>query len=275
MDVDYHSTVYRLFTGAPPALTVPLCQYWYLSHAFRKELSQIENEFGVEINAEVSVSVTAVDQIRGDSVNKATQRVTDLVQNSMKSLQCVKIPHTQVESEIVKEVVRNIRMDRAKMMINMSADQCLLFGPEPVISGVEEQMNLEPGMKLKRSFISSTLSKAEVYRDLRKEAGNAKEKKRVKSKDDDCPICMDKFTDKQKLKCGHEFCKECLEASVKCMGEICPLCKDIFGMLTGTQPDGKMSVSKLGSSLPGYSHCGTIQITYNIPDGTQTVRIHS
>ncbi|KAL6464718.1 hypothetical protein MHYP_G00270350 [Metynnis hypsauchen] len=168
--------------GAPPALTVPLSQYWYLSHAFRKELSQIENEFGVKINAEVSVSVTAVDQIRGNSVNKATQRVTDLVQNSMKSLQCAKIPHTQVESEILKEVVRNIPMDRAKMMINMSADQCLLFGPEPVISGVEEQMNLEPGVKLKRSSVCSVPGKLETHRDLRKAAGNAREKECVKSK---------------------------------------------------------------------------------------------
>ncbi|KAI4903402.1 hypothetical protein NFI96_022818, partial [Prochilodus magdalenae] len=159
-----------------PALTLPLAQYWYISHAFRKELSRIEEELGVRINAEVLVSVTAVDQTRQDSVNTATRRVTDLVQTSMKNLQCAKIPHTQVESEIVKEVVQHIQIDRAKMMINMSAGQCLLFGPEPILAGVEEQMDLEPGVKLERSFVRSMSSKAETKQDLSKSARSARVK---------------------------------------------------------------------------------------------------
>ncbi|KAL7843045.1 hypothetical protein AOLI_G00245570 [Acnodon oligacanthus] len=107
-------------------------------------------------------------------------------------------------------------------------------------------------------------------RDLTLTAGDAKEKESVGGTDADCPICMEKFTDKQKLKCGHEFCRECLEASVKCIGEICPVCKDIFGTLTGNQPEGDMKSFNHSNCLPGYPHCGTIVIEYFIPGGIQT-----
>lgn len=96
-----------------------------------------------------------------------------------------------------------------------------------------------------------------------------------KSKDADaeeetCAICMDSFTDQDKLKCGHEFCRECLRRSVESLGSICPVCKEVFGKLEGNQPDGTMKVNISSLSLPGYPHCGSIEIYYNIPSGTQT-----
>ncbi|XP_062843237.1 E3 ubiquitin-protein ligase DTX3L-like [Trichomycterus rosablanca] len=89
--------------------------------------------------------------------------------------------------------------------------------------------------------------------------------------EDNCPICLDSFTDQTKLKCGHGFCKECLENSVKSIGKTCPLCKKVFGTLIGNQPRGTMNVKHCKyNSLPGYSNCGVIEINYNIPGGTQT-----
>ncbi|KAL7843043.1 hypothetical protein AOLI_G00245550 [Acnodon oligacanthus] len=460
-------------SGAPPAFTIPLFQYLYFSRAFRNELSQYEKEFGVKIKADVSVSVTAVDQTRSSSVQEAAQRFIDFYHHSTQALQCVNIPQTQLESEIVKEAVHHIQSDQTKMMLNMSADQSLLFGPEPLISTVQKRMDLKPGMQLAESYSNAMTSKMEtgisnaskswvskVSRTLemdirdspdsiemnkthwelmnkiskkqidditekygvvftsvpsqdsikvtvhsvnqvvnlenhalralthlyqkvatsavacnlknfaeaktvdqalerlgcqdhfvgvqekndmcklvglpkhlcpaitdieklvgkhlfddktkrlvgnpgnfpqtwglrggqrgagaaewthgpspnsRAQANNepgkaTNEKESDTNKDDQCPICIDKFTDKAKLKCGHEFCKECLEESVKNMGKTCPVCKDIFGTLMGTQPNGKMAVSFQGFSLSGNSHCGTIVIDYTIPEGIQTER---
>ncbi|XP_070814794.1 E3 ubiquitin-protein ligase DTX3L [Chaetodon trifascialis] len=89
------------------------------------------------------------------------------------------------------------------------------------------------------------------------------------TKEENCPICMDRFTNKKQLKCKHEFCEECLESAKKTMGPICPVCKHVFGMVEGDQPDGHMSCQTVSSSLPGFPYCGTIVITYVIPSGIQ------
>lgn len=88
---------------------------------------------------------------------------------------------------------------------------------------------------------------------------------------DDCPICLEKTDKKKQLKCKHEFCEECLAKAVSSMGPCCPVCKDIFGTMIGDQPDGHMSTEYFKQSLPGFKTVGTIVITYDIPDGKQTV----
>ena len=43
----------------------------------------------------------------------------------------------------------------------------------------------------------------------------------------------------------------------------------MYGEKTGNCPPGRMEVHKMRQSLPGYDNCGTIQVTYHIPPGTQ------
>uniref|UniRef100_A0A8C2ENK2 E3 ubiquitin-protein ligase n=1 Tax=Cyprinus carpio TaxID=7962 RepID=A0A8C2ENK2_CYPCA len=92
------------------------------------------------------------------------------------------------------------------------------------------------------------------------------------AEEETCTICMDSFFDKRKLKCGHKFCQKCIRRSVESPGPICPVCKEVFGKPKGNQPNGKMRVRNSRWSLPGYPRCGTIEITYDIPSGIQTVR---
>ncbi|KAI9548722.1 hypothetical protein NQZ68_003256 [Dissostichus eleginoides] len=92
------------------------------------------------------------------------------------------------------------------------------------------------------------------------------------NQDDNCSICLDTFTNKKQLKCKHEFCEACLEQSKASMGPTCPLCKDVFGMMEGDQPYGKMTTEKKTFHLDGFPGCGTIIINYNIPSGTQTAK---
>ncbi|KAG7218253.1 hypothetical protein INR49_020501 [Caranx melampygus] len=90
------------------------------------------------------------------------------------------------------------------------------------------------------------------------------------NEEDTCPICMDTFKNKKKLKCKHEFCEECLERAEKVSGSICPVCKDVFGKIEGDQPEGTMSWRTSPLNLPGFSRHGTIIIDYYIPSGIQT-----
>ncbi|XP_034441659.1 uncharacterized protein dtx3l2.3 [Hippoglossus hippoglossus] len=94
----------------------------------------------------------------------------------------------------------------------------------------------------------------------------------VREEDATCPICMDKFKDKIKLKCTHELCKGCLQTLKMKTGPICPVCRDVFDVVEGNQPSGKMSSKTWGSSLDGFPDCATIVISYDIPGGNQTKR---
>eukprot|EP01097_Dermamoeba_algensis_P005654 TRINITY_DN3588_c0_g1_i1.p1 TRINITY_DN3588_c0_g1~~TRINITY_DN3588_c0_g1_i1.p1 ORF type:complete len:320 (-),score=54.28 TRINITY_DN3588_c0_g1_i1:82-1041(-) len=98
---------------------------------------------------------------------------------------------------------------------------------------------------------------------------------------DECSICLDVMfepgVEVVKLSAcnGHHFHSSCI---VECfqltsLSIKCPLCSHIYGIQTGNQPDGQMKVCKLPvGSLPleGYENVGTIQISYEFPDGLQT-----
>lgn len=97
---------------------------------------------------------------------------------------------------------------------------------------------------------------------------------RREHKDETCPICLENInvTKKKTLECKHSFCTDCLKRAFD-HKPVCPTCGKVYGVLTGTQPNGgKMTISKSKSSLPGYDQYGTILIHYSIPSGIQQVR---
>lgn len=84
----------------------------------------------------------------------------------------------------------------------------------------------------------------------------------------ECCICMDKLDNPKTLACGHVFCTDCIEQQFKYKPS-CPQCGQIHGVVTGTQPDGRMKITSKKYSLPGYSGTNTIEIEYMIYSGTQ------
>jgi hypothetical protein len=93
------------------------------------------------------------------------------------------------------------------------------------------------------------------------------------SSDDMCVICFDSINNPKKLPCGHVFCKECIDEQSKYQPK-CPSCGKLFGTPKGNQPpNGTMKHSVMHHiHLAGYPGCGTIEITYNFPNGVQRVR---
>ncbi|XP_052466379.1 E3 ubiquitin-protein ligase DTX3L-like isoform X3 [Carassius gibelio] len=446
-----------------PAFPVPLYQYWYMHHAYRKELEQIKNKHGVSISAEVSVFIKPTQNSSPDSVAKASDDFLTLVTECVSSFNDVAINHDDIDSDVVKETLHKIRSEKEKMMFSMSASDCVFFGPKKftnIIKRVTNEMDVANNVSPQRRFsldmdtkelptqlemdkvhwdlmnlsykeqlskletkygvsfneeklqknlikvqarskgvqhinleshalraltqlyqklASSTVSCkltnptdativaplleklqqqhhvvaadgvipwrlvglpehlgpaiADIEKTLQKNVFDDKMKKSIgyagdfplardfnwkqmpnygpgavggaaqeegvnfrgqseadtvfsgESKDiyrhdsksapaeeETCAICMDSFTNKTKLKCGHEFCQNCINMSVESLGSICPVCKEVFGKLEGNQPEGTMKVTNNSFSLPGYPNCGTIEIYYDIPSGIQTKR---
>ncbi|XP_047666188.1 E3 ubiquitin-protein ligase DTX3L isoform X2 [Tachysurus fulvidraco] len=455
--------------GASGAFTVPPFLYIYLIQAYKKEVENIENEFGVKIQAETCISFSAEKSESASNVRRATEAFSELYLSNANKTKSIPIPQAHMESEIMKEVLQNIPNDQTKIMLSMSANNHLLFGPQDIISTVANRLNLDGGdassfnlnkshnmktssiwnetwktsqsldmdikdihtqiemdevhwqlmeaackeqiseiqnkygvafhaepvlgsvkvsarsvgthqfnleahalnalthlyQKVVTSAVTCELKDAshtevvsQVFKSIQSQGtcvgegtrngswtlfglpkhlvtaigeiektlgqpvfdekitkllrypwkfpqasqkdqmetdgiggaygtglrggrdnpdftqkfpNKTKEDDKKEENDDTCPICLDTFTQKTKLKCGHEFCKDCLRQSIQSSGEICPLCKKIFGKLKGTQPAGHMTWRILKHfPLPGFPYCDTIEIHYNIPNGIQT-----
>ncbi|XP_073697149.1 uncharacterized protein [Garra rufa] len=102
---------------------------------------------------------------------------------------------------------------------------------------------------------------------------SVKQQKSVdQAKEETCPICLEPLKAsncKALSKCKHTFCEDCLKRAFQ-LKPACPICGEIYGELTGTQPKGgTMTITRDHSSLPGYERHGTIVITYYIPSGYQ------
>ncbi|XP_051532535.1 E3 ubiquitin-protein ligase DTX3L isoform X2 [Myxocyprinus asiaticus] len=469
------------------ALTVPLYQYWYMHHAYRKELEKIEKEHGVTFSAEVSVTFRPTHSASSDSMSKAPENFQKLLQECFGNFSYATFHHTHMDSDIVKEIQRNIQSEEQRMMLSISASNCLFLGPKKITDMINRKFGLVEGaeaarlesqfkdksskmqigdsvfqqnwtslvmdtkdlptqlemdkvhwdlikisydgqlaqlekkygvsfhpekhqnnltikvraqskigqctnleshalralMQLYQKLATATFTCelkipkdanivapiveklqsqhycviavdvygswrlvglpehlgpaiAEIEKTLQKNVFAEKMKKligyssdiphtsgikwdntpslgqeavggqdwkvgihfRVKDDSDtgfngesgervkensttdskgahgeeeQCPICMEIFTNEKQLKCGHKFCSECIKRAVEAMGSICPVCKEVFGKMEGNQPDGTMYVKKHRESLPGYPNSGIIEINYEMPGGTQTL----
>ncbi|XP_051534722.1 E3 ubiquitin-protein ligase DTX3L-like [Myxocyprinus asiaticus] len=156
-----------------------------------------------------------------------------------------------------------------ELLINTSKDKrgVTLTGSFISLERFEAFLN---GTK-KRSWQHQTLNKTKDYGTPYKQP-EAQEKTIDQAKEETCPICLDtikKLECKVLPKCKHCFCNDCLKRAFQ-LKPACPICGEIYGDLTGTQPKrGTMTVTKDNSSLPGYEKYGTIVINYYLPSGLQ------
>ena len=157
---------------------------------------------------------------------------------------------------------------RALLSLYQKTATSVLNFPQPNgASGINgSHKNLSGGYEFSNGPVPnthSTLQNSEAHAGGGATAGDSKE--------ETCPICLDLLTNKKQLKCKHEFCDKCLQTENKYNGPICPICKDVFGVMEGDQLAGTMTWKTSPVSLPGFSDCGHIAIVYDIPCGVQTV----
>ncbi|KAG5836220.1 hypothetical protein ANANG_G00252280 [Anguilla anguilla] len=246
--------------------------HWlFINNVFEKQVMAIKQKFGVDFAVEPAAGIVNVKAVpaKDQKFSLACHALRALEQLYQKGatniLACPleKSIHSKVER--IKSAFEEVRSRHPNVGEGDANGPWRLVGlAEHLWPAVEEVELLlgeavfseEAKMRLQRPKSSPTVSGGAAA----SQAGVA----------EDCPICMDTLRDKKKLKCTHEFCRDCLEKSMESIGPCCPVCKEVFGKMEGSQPEGEMKYWKMKTVLPGFPHCGTIEIEYHIPDGIQT-----
>ncbi|NXL37100.1 DTX3L ligase, partial [Glaucidium brasilianum] len=135
------------------------------------------------------------------------------------------------------------------------------------------QTKIRTSLSSDLSYQDATVASEKKYNFRQKNNLSSEGQAKAKTEKDDedvCPICMERFDNKEILKkCNHAFCKSCINQAMTYKPS-CPVCGIFYGPMKGDQPEGTMSSRTLTSCLPGYPTCGTIMITYNMYSGIQT-----
>jgi deltex len=128
----------------------------------------------------------------------------------------------------------------------------------------EQQLTREKSKK-QEHYSNDTIS--DIENSIREANNSEKDLNEIQAKE--CTLCCNERDIVYLYKCKHELCIEChkkvFEVSPKC-----PFCFKLYGKPKGDQPsNGKMTHRKMSSNLPGFPKVGILEITYNIPSGTQ------
>ncbi|XP_068102385.1 E3 ubiquitin-protein ligase DTX3L-like [Hyperolius riggenbachi] len=98
---------------------------------------------------------------------------------------------------------------------------------------------------------------------------SASSKPKPEEEEDKCPVCQYEIKDKVTFpKCKHGYCRPCLKALMS-HKPVCAICGVASGEVRGNQPEGTMTWRTSSFNLSGFPGCGTIEISYSFPSGTQ------
>ncbi|NWU08684.1 DTX3L ligase, partial [Cephalopterus ornatus] len=189
------------------------------------------------------------------------------------------------QKKTLNMLLKEKQLEDLHVKLQKKEDKLILRGLLDHLYAAEKRimnlLNIEDSTQTKnKAPLSSDLSSQEARGALKKSSvrqknnltfeGQAKAKTEEKD-NDECPICMDRIKNKETLaKCKHAFCKSCIDQAMA-IKQVCPVCNTVYGVMKGDQPEGTMSTRQMGSSLPGYEYCGTIEINYSMRGGVQTI----
>ncbi|XP_034025632.1 E3 ubiquitin-protein ligase DTX3L [Thalassophryne amazonica] len=238
-------------------VVVPVDHMKYIQQYHKDELQQILGKsFSLETqhsNGSVNVTIkpkhSAISPVHAALIRK---RFITFYQRTVSDLQVTSFSVRQHDEKVLQERFPHLFFQ------SKHNNEVTVIGHFLQIATLEEFLKAE----------STTLNHKDVSRNKASRASSSRSKN---SKVETCPICMDVIVlnKKETLRCKHSFCRDCLKEAFG-YKPVCPTCGELYGTLIGTQPEGgRMNVTKVKSSLPGYEKYETIIIDYYIPSGIQ------
>ncbi|XP_037634904.1 E3 ubiquitin-protein ligase DTX3L [Sebastes umbrosus] len=244
----------------------------YIEQTCARELKKIlGNSFAIETQPDTAhnkpsgtVRVTfrprhvSSYSVRADFVR---QRFITFYQRAASDLQVISVPLSSHDHKDLQQ-----RFPHLLFKPSLNRREVTVTGPFVHIAKFKEFLSQNTPSSSK-----SPVNKGPADTPSSRTSGPSPTRSKDPEEEESCAICMEPIVtwEKETLRCKHSFCKSCLQQAFK-YKPVCPTCGALYGVLTGTQPDGgEMKVTQIPSSLPGYDKYGTIKIHYYIPSGIQ------
>lgn len=269
--------------------------YKLLETILSKEIEDIKDKFDTVIEKKDSshgqkMVIIFRPRIKtSDMSSHATESFINAFQSAFAMLRekLISLKLSEDQKERLNMLLNGKLLEDLHVKLTKKEDKFILNGlPKYLYAAEKHIMNLitEDSTQTKNwtplfshlSYQEATGQSAKKDNSRQKNDLSSKEQSKAKTEEDDkdlCPICMERINNKEILrKCNHAFCKSCIDQAMT-YKQACPVCNTVYGLMKGDQPEGTMSSRTVSSSLPGYPKCGTIEITYSMCGGIQTVSI--
>ncbi|MGH0183456.1 UNVERIFIED_CONTAM: hypothetical protein FKN15_011684 [Acipenser sinensis] len=126
----------------PAGQTIPMSQfhYDYLTKAYRREIEDIKQSSGVEMNSDVIVSFIPAQGQEGARVQKADDDFIHLFQNIVTNLGSLKIPLSSEEHGRLEDNFKEMQSNSSRFVLNRTEDGYNLVGPQKDLQRVQKEL---------------------------------------------------------------------------------------------------------------------------------------
>ncbi|XP_056461967.1 E3 ubiquitin-protein ligase DTX3L-like isoform X4 [Gadus chalcogrammus] len=262
--------------GRSDTLHIDPVQWVVITTLFKTELAELEKGFGVKY-------CYIPDKVKARAEMKSKDAFT-LESDALRALVCLhqrvtaSVLSCSLQSQSQRHLVEQRLAGLPGVVPDFRGDQWRIIGLPEDLRRAVDHIESDLGRPVFREEDKQRIGHLRYGVDSSKGSDMAGGEPPVRGapgaedEEDKCPVCMDQITNRTTLPCNHALCKECLENLVTKMGPTCPICKALFGELTGDQPDGRMTYETQRNSLPGFQGHGNIVIKYEMYPGKQTAR---
>ncbi|NXO62505.1 DTX3L ligase, partial [Phainopepla nitens] len=252
-----------------PGIKVDASVFKLLENRLSKEIENINGKFDtlVEIRENSDGQKFIMFRPKHKTFDMSSHASESFI-NAFQSLMLREKMKLSEDQKKTSNMLLNAKKNEDKLISSLPG---YLYAPDKYIEDSTQTKNRAPLSSDLSSQEATGVSKKSSVRQKNNLSSEGQSQAKTEEKEEDeCPICRDRIKNKETLeKCKHAFCKNCIDTAMT-YKPACPVCNTICGVLTGNQPDGKMSTTTQGFSLPGYPNCGTIQIDYAMSGGIQT-----
>ncbi|KAM7006431.1 uncharacterized protein dtx3lb.2 [Tautogolabrus adspersus] len=123
--------------------TLALSIFWYLNHIYKKEVEHIMTKNQVTMNSNAQVTFKANEN---GSIENAVSEFQVLVKKCLNESNGAEFSLKNTNSKQLKDALKNVQEKESKLLLTLSSEQMVVFGPSQIVDAIENSFNQSTNM---------------------------------------------------------------------------------------------------------------------------------